>query len=521
MNKMIWFAPISVVLFLIFLAVMYGWIDEIEPVKVQEKEIVEAKPANNVQTFPAGIGNNNIQLINNPTFPAGIGNSQIQLINQNQTQTQVETATYLGLNLSENLYVQSAIPSSPAEKAGIKSGDLIFSFDHKNITTREQISTILQTKKPGDTVKVVVSRDKTKKSFQVTLEQSFHNIKQIAAIQSNRPNWMGADIQDIDSVMKAQFNLPDKQGVIISYVSPNSPAEKSGLSSGDVIRRFSGTRIRDVKQLQKLIIDSPAGNQIQLTIFRGGEYQTIPVVLGQQPQIADKPPLLGPADLAIEGSWIGMDITELSPETATGMGLPSGTQGILVSDVESPPATMVGFQTNDIIVAINGISTPDMKQFAKATENQSNAVVDIIRGNRHFFITVPTPGFTQQGTKINTPMDNKMKQVASNSSIKKSVVAIFTEGANVNSQVGGDMANSLIIADLDKNSYTVVGASPDNSITQIMDKYNIDAVICGNISKQRTAALLASNISIYSGVTGTVLQAIALFEANLLVSMKY
>ncbi|NVL90050.1 MAG: PDZ domain-containing protein [Desulfobacterales bacterium] len=570
-KNMIWLGPITVLAFVAVLTVMYGWVGSINSIGHETRETPEVSPANQVQprpdnradrragrqgqggqlvhhgrfpagigngqiqlinnpTFPAGIGNQQIQLINNTTFPAGIGNGQIQLINQNNP-----AQPFLGLNLSEvnevvakelklpagtGVYVNKVVAMSPGQKAGIKTGDVILKCAHKTVNTPEQVGQILAGKKAGDVIKVVVNRNGGKKSFHVKLENAPMGLD-VGAIQN--PTWMGADIQDIDTVMKIQFNLPDNRGVIVSHVAQNSPAQAAGLRTGDMIRRFGGTRLQDVKQLQSLILGSRPGQQVRLTILRNGRHLALDVIPGHKPLGSATPniPFIAPADMAIEGSWIGMDVTEASANDVAALGLPAGTRGILVNDVESPPATMVGFQTGDVIMAVNGSPTPDMKQFVAASKKQSGAVVDIIRGNKHLFISVPPPGFTLQGTQLNTGVNNKFRQVAMAGPIRGRL-GIFASGPDLNSPVVGNTTNLpyLILVDLSNNSYAVMDPNSLNSLPQVLQQHKVTGLVCANISGPTAATLASRGVVIYSGVVGTAGDAIHLYETNRLIAMK-
>ncbi|MBF0100853.1 MAG: PDZ domain-containing protein [Desulfobacterales bacterium] len=575
-NTWIWLGPVSVIAFITFLAVMYGGVGNMgEPAETPEMALVnqqtqtQTAPVDNAQdkppvqtqqqpqtelqggqlvhqgiSFPAGIGNTPMQLINKPTFPAGIGNgpdAQMQLIKQNQA-----VQPYLGLSVGEvteaiaaklklkpgtGVYVKQVIAGSPAEKAGIQSGDVVLKCDHQAITAHEQIGVILRSKKPGDVLKLIINRDGKTQSFHVKLENAPQNLLQAAAGQQlpttqqnptqNNPTWMGADIQDIDAVMKLQYQLPDTKGVIVSYVNPNSPAQTSGIQTGDVIQRFNGTRIRDVAQFQELILNAQPGNQVPVIILRNGEIVTIPVVLGQKSPEPAKPSFLGPVDMAIEGTWIGMDVSELSPGDVSALGLPTGTQGILVNDVESPPALTLGFQTNDVIIAINGVPTTEMKKFAEATKNQSSAVVDVVRGNRHMFITVPPPGYTRQGTQINDPLNKTLKQVQFTDPLS-SRIAIIAQSPDIYAPVSGDTQGFpyVILVDRSQSAYAVLEPNQYPNLTNLISQYQINVVICSSMTNQTAKTLASQGVFIYAGVIGSANDAVSLYESNRLTPMK-
>ncbi|HIJ19424.1 MAG TPA: PDZ domain-containing protein [Deltaproteobacteria bacterium] len=554
-RNVMWLGPVSVLGFVVVLAIMYGWVGSVnsvgyenrerpDPPQAPELQTPEQDPAGNLaepgdlqppeqggrlarhSRLPVGIGNNQIQLIDNTVISTGIGDTQIRLINQNRP-----GGPYLGLSMSElgevvrkdlnipvgtGVYVNGVVALSPAEKAGVKKGDVLLKCAHKPVNSPEAVGQILTGMKAGDVVKLLVNRDGKKNSFHAKLENAPLGLDTGA---TQNPVWMGADIQDVDAIMKIRFNLPDRRGVIVSHVAEGSPALAAGLRTGDVVRRFGEIRIRDVKQMQSLILAAQPGQQVNLTILRDGQHSTVEVFM-ERHLATGKVPFLGPADVAIEGSWIGMDVTELSAGDASGLGLPAGTTGILVNDVESPPATMVGFQTGDVIVAVNGQPTLDMKQFETATKEQSGAVVDVIRGNKHLFISVPPPGFTQQGTPLNGGM-NKMRQVALTRPAAGKL-GVLTAGPDLYSVVSGDLRSSpyLVLVDLANSSYAILEPNELNPLSHVLQELNVTSLVCSDISRDAANAMTSRGMMIYAGVTGQAMDAIRLYEGNQLVAMK-
>lgn len=570
-RLMIWLAPITVVGFVVLLALMYGWVGEMNAVGLEAPErperpepglAAQVQPGGNLAhhlgpKFPAGIGNQQIQLVGQPapqgkptgrlaaqeglqlptgignqpmqlidkTFPAGLGGGQIQLINQN---------VYLGLNLSEltpdlarqlnlapnvGLYVSGVVPTSPAEKAGLKVGDVLIEADGMPVTNLKTAAQIFGQKKVGQAIRLVVQRNGTTKSFRPRMANVPLGLD-VGAMRNEA--WMGADVQSIDAVMKIRFNLQDQKGVIVTQVAPKSPAAAAGLQVGDVIRQVVETRIRDVKQLESLIQKGKAGQKLRLAIIRNGQQQTLNLTLGQRgADLNQTVAMLPPGDVAIEGSWIGMDVTELSQADAADMGLPATTKGILVSDVEGPPATVAGFQVGDVIIGINGTPTPDMKQFVAATQKQAGAVVDVIRGNRHIFLSVAPPGYTVQGTPLNTGLDKRFRQVALNQPVTARF-AICTTGPDLNSPVAADVAGApyILLIDPGSNSFAVLPATNINQLPEVLSQNGVSGLICGNIAPQVAKTLACSGIKVYNGMVGSAVDAIGLYQTNSLMAMR-
>jgi serine protease Do len=486
----------------------------------------------NTPTYPMGVGNGQIQLINTPTYPMGVGNGQIQLIARtgpggpylglSLAQIDPAVAQSLGLVTGVGVYVTGVIQVSPAQKAGLKKGDVLLRCDHQDVGSPDAVGNILVKKKAGDVIKLVVNRAGTKKSFHVTLANAPLGVDTGVVPKTV---WLGADIQDLDAVMKIQFNLPDTRGVIVSHVTPGSPAATAGMADGDVVRRFGETRIRDVKQLQSLILKGKTGQKVRLAVLRGGNTLAVDVVLGLKPVGGQRVPFVAPAELVIEGTWIGMDVSELGAADATALGLPSATRGILVNDVESPPATTVGFQTGDVIVGVSGIPTPDMKHFVSATKSQPSAVVDVIRGNSHMLISVPPPGFTQQGTKLNTGMGNNFKQVALTTPVVRPSggrFAVLAAGPDLNSPVASESGAGLhvVLVDPQQGAYAILAWDGRTPLPVLVDGNQAGALVCGSISGQTAAALQAKGVVVYSGVVGRAMDAVTMYEARCLSAMN-
>ena len=490
---------------------------------------------------PAGMGigndlNGQMQLINTPQYSLGIGNpanNNLQLINR-------QLPVYLGARLSDvpdviarsmgiatqsGLLVEDIAPRSPADKAGLARGDVLLSFDRQNIVGLDPFINQLITKAPGDKVKIIFFRNGRQKSSHLRLVAPPGLVPAAAVAQGvTQPSlpWFGADVQNIDMVIKQQFQLKSRNGVIISHVRRQSPAATAGLVTGDVISRYNGGKVRDTKSLQKLISKSKPGQTVALQVTRQKQTTDISLVLGDinnSPKVL--PPKLPPAEMAIEGTWIGMDVSPLDPKDAGDFGFPAGTSGILVNDVESPPASTVGFATGDLITAINGTPTPTMKLFVASSKLQTGAVVDVMRGSTHIFITVPPPGVSQQGTAIPAPAGPKTQQVAFTQQTTGRL-AILAAGPTLGSIIVGDrMANAyIIIVDLSDNSFTSVNMATVEQLSETLKKHQVIALVGNDISGKNATKCKASGIKVFTGVVGASGDAIQLFRSNSLVAMQ-
>jgi len=96
--------------------------------------------------------------------------------------------------------------------------------------------------------------------------------------------WLGVYMRDVDEKIAGYLDLPFAEGVVITEVSPNSPASTAGLRKYDVIKEIDGKKMSSSSDIQKLIRDRKPGAEISLLIFRDGHNVKIAAALGEAPR---------------------------------------------------------------------------------------------------------------------------------------------------------------------------------------------------------------------------------------------
>jgi serine protease Do len=95
--------------------------------------------------------------------------------------------------------------------------------------------------------------------------------------------WLGVTLYTVDQYVAAINRLPVSKGVVVTYVTPGSPAADAGLQELDVITQFKGQDVTTAEQLINAIHDSNIGDEVTITFVRGNETKTISVRLIQSP----------------------------------------------------------------------------------------------------------------------------------------------------------------------------------------------------------------------------------------------
>jgi Do/DeqQ family serine protease len=182
--------------------------------------------------------------------------------------------------------------------------------------------------------------------------------------KSVRRPYLGASLQEVTSDIADSMGLKRPTGALVSSVTSGGPAAKGGLKAGDLITAVDGQTIDDPNGFGYRFGTKPIGGTTQLSVLRGGRETTVSVALQPAPE--------GQTDeLTLEGRspFQGAKVVNIGPALADQMRLDPSAQGVVVLDVPSDSAAaQFGFQTGDIIVAVNGEKigkTADLARIAK------------------------------------------------------------------------------------------------------------------------------------------------------------
>ena len=180
------------------------------------------------------------------------------------------------LDRTTGALVGDVSPGSPADKAGLKSGDVITQFNGRPIQDASQLKLRVAESAPGSTAQLGVSRNGENKTFDVTLGSMPNN--KVAKADENRgaarrEALAGVGVTDLDQSARAELNIPQNvQGAVITEVAPDSAAYEAGLRTGDVITELNR---QPVKNAQEAIKDTEKATSSQTLVkvwTKGGSH---------------------------------------------------------------------------------------------------------------------------------------------------------------------------------------------------------------------------------------------------------
>ncbi|RME41687.1 MAG: PDZ domain-containing protein, partial [Planctomycetota bacterium] len=172
--------------------------------------------------------------------------------------------------------------------------------------------------------------------------------------------WLGVLIQPLDEGLARSFGYEGKDGVLVGDVTPDSPAEKGGMKEGDIIIRYEGKPVPDVKTLRAMVADTQPGTKAQIEVFRDGKKRTLYVKIGELPEQG------AIARGSADEENLGMTLQTLTPELAQRLGYDADLEGVLVTDVDPlGVAARAGIRPRDVILKVQGKSVDSVRAFRR------------------------------------------------------------------------------------------------------------------------------------------------------------
>jgi len=173
-----------------------------------------------------------------------------------------------------------------------------------------------------------------------------------------RRGWLGVRIQTVTEELAEGLRLDRARGALVASATPGGPAEKAGIVQGDVVIRFDGREVTDMRKLPRMVAETPIGKAVKVVVWRKGEEVTVEVTLGEldDEQIAKASLDTGPIQEEESGKIgdLGLSLGQITPELRERFELDEKTKGVVVTDVEvGSSAAEKGLRAGDVIVEVD------------------------------------------------------------------------------------------------------------------------------------------------------------------------
>ncbi|UVC11412.1 Do family serine endopeptidase [Rhizobium sp. TH2] len=166
----------------------------------------------------------------------------------------MDMAEALGLKIARGALVSKVISESPADKAGLRPGDVIVAVNGRAVEHPDALGYRLTTAGLGASVKLTVSENGTEREASLKLEQAPESRPKDERLIDGRNPFAGALVANLSPKLAEEMQMPvEAQGVVVEDVARGSPAGRLGFEPRDIIVNINGTDIDSTESLQRII----------------------------------------------------------------------------------------------------------------------------------------------------------------------------------------------------------------------------------------------------------------------------
>ncbi len=236
--------------------------------------------------------------------------------------------------------------------------------------------------------------------FSIPSQLAVSVISQLREFGETRRGWLGVRIQPVTDDIAESLGMDRARGALVAGIMKGGPVEDGSIQPGDVIIRFDGKEVRQMRDLPRLVAESAVGKAVEVVVVRKGVEVTVTVTLGrledgqqmaEGEEDADTPEAPAPATSSV----LGMTIGELDDARRAEFGIAPEISGVVVTEVEDGSAAAErGVAPGDVITEIAQESVASPKEAmdriaALKSQGRRNALLMLSsKGGELRFVTI-------------------------------------------------------------------------------------------------------------------------------------
>ncbi len=208
-------------------------------------------------------------------------------------------------------------------------------------------------------------------------------IDQLIEFGETKRGWLGVRIQDVTKEIADVEKLDEPRGALVASVAPNSPSEKAGVKSGDIILEFNGEKIKQMKELPIIVARTEVGKKVKVKIWRNKKEIIKIITLGRLEtsedfKISEKKEEL-PKETLIEN--LKIKVRKLSDQDIKTRNLPNQTNGLVITSIEKDSPLTGSIEVNSIILEAQ-------KKKIRNVEDLNQALKQVLNSNQKTILLV-------------------------------------------------------------------------------------------------------------------------------------
>jgi serine protease Do len=207
--------------------------------------------------------------------------------------------------------------------------------------------------------------------FAVPSRNAVAVIDQLRQFGEMRRGWLGVRIQQVTDDIAESLGLKPARGALVAGIDDRGPAKPAGIEPGDVIIRFDGKDIKEMKDLPRIVADTPVGKDVPVVVVRKGKEETKTVKLGrledaEKQQAAARSGTGREEEKSVVKKALGLDLSNLSYELRRRYKIKEAVKGVVITAVEpGSVAAEKRLNAGDVIVEVAQEAVADAEAVQK------------------------------------------------------------------------------------------------------------------------------------------------------------
>ncbi|MBV9736064.1 MAG: DegQ family serine endoprotease [Acidisphaera sp.] len=216
-----------------------------------------------------------------------------------------------------------------------------------------------------------------------------------------RRGWLGVRIQEVTPDIAESVGLHDANGAMVAGVNDGGPADRAQIHNGDIILKFNGQDVKEMRNLPRIVAETAIGEQVPVVIWREGKEETLQTTVAEMPDDAqlasatpgtpDKPA----TDRPLQLSGLGLSLSAITPDVRDKFQLGADQKGVVITEVApNSAAARRGLHAGDVIVEVQQeeVSSPaDIQSRVDAVRKQNRKSVLMLVQGQDGLHWVPLP----------------------------------------------------------------------------------------------------------------------------------
>ena len=199
-------------------------------------------------------------------------------------------------------------------------------------------------------------------------------IEQLREFKEVRRGWLGVRIQQVTDDIAESLGLKQARGALIAGVDDKGPAKPAGIEAGDIVIKFDGRDIKEMRDLPRIVADTPVGKEVEVIVLRKGKEEKKTVKLGRLEDAEKAKPAsvqsdAKPDDKTVVKKALGLDLANISADLRKRFKIKDSVNGVVITAIDQNSAAAdKRLNAGDIIVEVAQEAVGNTDDFQKRVD---------------------------------------------------------------------------------------------------------------------------------------------------------